>query len=268
MVRGIYTAASGLLTATRDINTRSNNIANVSTAGYKQDRLVTTTFAEELAIRQEVRTTGRQYNIGDVTRGRKALEIKTDFSQGSLQATDRNLDFALTGDGFFVIQSYKGEYDAENNPKGIYGGKYYTRNGQFQINPEGYLINGLGDYVLDDGDSPILVSRYDFSVDENGNIFSAEHDYIAKFGIYNPDDPNLLVKENEEAFTILNEDYEPETLDFTGSVRQGYIERANTDVAAQMAGLIASSRSFQSMTQILKTIDGVVGRSISDVARV
>ena len=274
MVRGIYTATSGILTAERDINIRSNNLSNLSTAGFKQDRLVTTTFAEALAIRQETRTTGTQYDIGHATRGRKALEIKTDFAQGVLQPTERNLDFALSGDGFFTILSNRGEFDAEDNPDGIYEGKYYTRNGQFQINPDGYLINALGDYVADDSDQPILVARYDFVVSDNGDIFSATGEPIAKFGIFNPDNPDVLVKNNEEGFTILNdlnnlnEDYYPESLDYTGLVHQGYIERANTDVTRQMAALISSSRSFQSMTQVIKAIDAILSRSINDVARV
>ena len=268
MVRGIYTAASGLLTAERDINVRGNNLANLSTAGFKQDRLVTTTFAEALAVRQEIRTTGPKYEIGHATRGRKALEIKTDFSQGGLQSTERHLDFAISGGGFFTILSRRGEFDGEENPAGIYGGKYYTRNGQFQINPEGYLINALGDFVADEYDEPILVERYDFIADEKGGIFAANGEPIAKFGIYVPDGPNLLIKNNEEAFTVLSEDYEPEAMEFTGMVYQGYIERSNTDVTSQMAGLITSSRSFQSMTQVIKAIDAIVARSINDVARV
>lgn len=268
MVRGIYTAASGLLTAERDINIKGNNLANLSTAGFKQDRLVTTTFAEALAVRQEIRTTGAKYDIGHATRGRKALEIKTDFSQGGLQSTERHLDFAISGDGFFTILSGRGEFDEEENTAGIYEGKYYTRNGQFQINPEGYLINALGDFVADEYDDPIFVERYDFIVDEKGNISTAVGDYIARLGIYNPDNPDLLIKNNEEVFTVLNEDYEPEALEFTGMIHQGYIERANTDVTGQMAGLITSSRSFQSMTQVIKAIDAIIARSINDVARV
>ena len=99
MVRGIYTAESGMLTAIRDINVKSNNLANLSTAGFKQDRLVTTTFAEALAVRQEIKTTGKKYDLGyTTTRGRKALELQTDFTQGSLQETHRHLDFALAGE--------------------------------------------------------------------------------------------------------------------------------------------------------------------------
>lgn len=287
MLRGIYTAASGMLTAQRDINVRSNNLANLSTAGFKTDKLVASTFAEALAIRQQIRTTGEKIDLlgmeqisqfdeeGEpidpsrmmLSRGVTALEIMTDFTQGTLQLTERALDFAIGGNGFFVIQSSNGEFDEEDNPQGTYGGVYYTRNGQFQIDAEGYIINGVGDYVLDDTGSEIWVGTDNFQVTEFGDIF-IENEYIARLGIYNPDNPHLLIKKGEDIFSILNEDFEPEELEFTGAIRQNYIERPNTDVAAEMAGLITASRSFQSMSQILKAIDATLGRSISDVGRV
>ena len=275
MVRGFYTAASGMHTVIRDINTKSNNMSNLSTAGFKQDRLVTTTFAEALAMREELRTTGRKYELGtDVVRGKKALELKTDFTQGSLQETNRHLDFAIGGSGFFVIQ------DGREGPDGeelIYEGKYYTRNGQFQIDPEGYLIDGLGHYVLDDGDEPILVERYDFICDEYGNLFTQDWEHIATLGIFNPRNPDLLIKKDEYPFVILDEataeiengdgELELENLEFEGIIKQGHIERSNTDIASNMAGLISASRSFQSMSQILKTIDAIVGKSVNELGR-
>jgi flagellar basal-body rod protein FlgG len=297
MLRGIYTATSGMLTAQRDINVRGNNLANLSTPGFKSDRLVTTTFAESLAIRQQMRTTGRKVDIvgmeqphqprnarneydafGDeieaalqrltLSRGKTALEIMTDFSQGAFQATERRLDFAIGGEGFFVIQSHMGEFDEIDNVRGTYGGMYYTRNGQFQIDEEGYLINGLGDYVLDDTEQTIWVGTDNFLVNEFGDIFLDGEDTGIKLGIYNPDNPYLLIKQGEDIFTILNEDFEPEPLEFTGVIRQNYIERPNTDVAAEMAGMMTASRSFQSMSQILKAIDATLGKSISEVGRV
>ena len=295
MLRGIYTAESGMLTAIRDINTRSNNLSNLSTAGFKQDRLVTTTFAEALAVRQDIRTTGKKYSLEtDSVRGKRALELKTDFSQGSLQETYRHLDFAIGGNGFFVVQVREGgEYDEDDNPGGVYGGRYYTRNGQFQINPEGYLIDGLGNFVLDDsgdidgGGDPIWVGRYDFVSDEYGNLYRttdddgttlAEWDYIATLGIYNPRNPDLLIKRDEYPFVVLDEatslrenedgDIELEHLEEgTGRIMQGYIERANTDIGLQMAGLISASRHFQSLSQIVRAIDGILARSVSEVGR-
>jgi flagellar basal-body rod protein FlgG len=275
MVRGMYTAASGMLTVVRDINVKSNNMANLNTAGFKQDRLVTTTFAEAVAVRQEIRTTGPKHEIGGSVRGKTALEIKTDFAQGSLQETNRNLDFAISGGGFFTVQSQSA--DAFGDEK-YYEGKYYTRNGHFQIDPDGYLIDGLGNYVLDIYDDPIAVERYDFVSDEFGNLFTAEGEYISTLGIFNPRNPDFLIKAEEYPFVILNEDIAMaenedgelhlENLEFTGFIRQGYIERANTDIASQMAGLISASRSFQSMSQVVRAIDGLISRSVTEVGRV
>jgi flagellar basal-body rod protein FlgG len=267
MVRGIYTAESGLLTTIRSINVKSNNLANLSTAGFKQDRLVTSTFAEALAVRQEVRTTGQKQSLGyDAVRGWSALELQTDFTQGSLAETQRNLDFAISGNGFFTIESRRtGELGEELT----YGGKYYTRNGQFQIDPEGFLIDGLGNYVLDIYDSRIFIGRYDFTSDDSGNLFAADGLYIATLAIFNPSNPEILFKNGEETFSILNENFEPEELlPFDGRIIQGHIERPNTDIASQMASLISSSRHFQSLTQIIRAIDAAVGRSVTEIGRV
>jgi flagellar basal-body rod protein FlgG len=257
MLRGMYTATSGLLTITRDINIRSNNMANVSTAGFKQDRLVTTTFAEALAVRQDIRTIGKKTEIGSVVRGKKALELKTDFSQGTIEPTFRTVDFAISGEGFFTI--YNEEADTT----------YYTRNGQFAIDPDGYLMFGeTGHFVVDDIGDTIEVGISDFIVTESGAIYTAEGDEIATLGIFVPDNPELLIKKDDEVFSVLDEDNAPEELEFTGKILQGYIERANTDVASQMAALIANSRSYQSLAQVIKTIDGALAKTVNDVGRV
>jgi flagellar basal-body rod protein FlgG len=276
---------------------KSNNLANLSTAGFKQDRLVTTTFAEALAVRQEIRTTGRKYSLeNDSVRGRTALELKTDFAQGALQETFRPLDFAIGdaagGNGFFIIQAGRdiGEINEldEDNPQGVFGGRYYTRNGQFQINTEGYLVDGLGNLVLDnsgdiyDGGNPIELNTDDIRVDIDGNIFvrgyEGEEELVATLGIFNPRNPDLLIKRDEYPFVILdaatammeNEDgeLELEHLDFNGRIIQGYIERANTDIGLQMAGLITASRHFQSLSQIIRAIDGTLGRSVTELGRI
>jgi flagellar basal body rod protein FlgG len=140
---------------------------------------------------------------------------------------------------------------------------------------------------IDGGGSEIWVGRYDFFADEFGNLFRTtddigmrldEWEYISTLGIYNPRNPDLLIKSDEYPFVILdeatsmreNEDGEPELehLDFDGRIIQGFIERANTDIGLQMAGLISASRHFQSLSQIIRAIDGVLGRSVTEVGRV
>lgn len=297
MLRGIYTATSGMLTAQRDINVRSNNLANLSTAGFKSDRLVATTFAEAIAIRQQPRTIGRHehlaggeqprnaaWRVGDeaweeqveaalgritLSRGRTALKTMTNFAQGSLELTERALDFAIDGDGFFIIQSNRGVFDEADNPFGVHNGVYYTRNGQFQLNGEGYLVNGRGEFVLDDMGYTIWLGTDNFHVTSTGEIF-LNGEYEVRLGIFVPDNPHLLFKNGEDIFTSLNDDFAPEEVEegFTGIIRQRFIERANTDIAAEMAGMMLASRSFQSMSQVLRAIDSLLQRSISEVGRV
>lgn len=257
MLRSIYTATSGLLNNSRILNVRGNNIANLSTAGFKEDRLVFSTMLEKKAVSQDINTVGPLKNIGDVNRGVAAVEIKTNFDQGSLQQTYRSLDFAIVGDGFFTVR----HPDEEN--------VYFTRNGQFQIDPDGYLIDGLGHYVLDDGESEIFVGNSSFMVTESGEVFDSNYNWLATLGVFVPDDPSLLMKSGENPFMFTGlDDYTPEQMDFAGVIRQGYIEMSNTDVSEQMAGLITASRNYQSLTNIIKTIDGMLGRSINDIGRV
>jgi len=282
MSRGIYTATSGLLTIIRDINVRSNNMANVATAGFKEDRLVTTTFAEAIAQRQDIRTIGAKIEIGTSVRGKKALEIQTNFMQGGLEFTSRTLDFAIAGEGFFTI-GYMESEDADDYTV------YYTRNGQFQISPYdettdegGYLVFGdAGHYVLDEDGERIQIinsnlainERSAFTINEFGTLIAADETDIATLGIFVPQDPDLLIKKDDESFSAPwdlanNEPYELETLEFTGIIWQGYTERSNVDMAAQMAALIANSRSYQSMTQIIKTIDAVKNKSANELGKV
>lgn len=257
MLRSIYTATSGLLNNSRAINVMGNNIANLSTSGYKEDRLVFSTMLEKTAVSQDINTVGPLKTIGEVNRGVAAVEIKTNFNQGALQQTYRSLDFAIVGEGFFTVQHSDGE------------NVYFTRNGDFQIDPDGYLIDGLGHYVLDDSEIEIFVGGSNFMVNEYGMIFDSEGNEIATLGIFVPDDPSLLMKSEENPFMFTGlEDYTPEAVDFTGKIMQGYRETSNTNVTEQIANLMTASRNYQSLTNIIKTIDGILGRSVNDIGRV
>ena len=251
MLRGIYTATSSLLTKTRELNTHANNVANLSTAGFKADRLVTSTFEEALALRRE---SGENNNIGRSFRGKKAVELYTDFTQGIFEETSRPLDLALTGEGFFMFMNVGEEL-------------YFSRNGQFGIDGEGYLVNNLGDYVLDNTESPIFVGRSDFSVTPDGDIHLFSGDYLGTVGVYVPEDYRALKKTGEETF-MAADGLEPGSADFTGTIHQGRIEVSNTDLAFEMAAMIANTRSYQTMAQFLRNYDATLAKTISEVGRV
>ena len=105
MLRGFYTAASGMLNQQRTLDVLTNNVSNAKTPGFRASRVVTTTFDHELLTRMEGYKTGR---IGVGSPVAKVDEVLTKFNPNSLEETERPYDMALDGVGYFNIQGQEG----------------------------------------------------------------------------------------------------------------------------------------------------------------
>ena len=143
MYQGFYNLASGMLTQSRNLNVISNNMVNVQTAGYKSDTMVSTTFGEEMLYR-----TGRQNKenpeaLASVSKIKAADRTYVSYEQGSFEQTGGIYDFSLAGNGFFCIQTARGER--------------YTRNGSFCVDEEGYLALEDQGRVLSADGQPIQI---------------------------------------------------------------------------------------------------------------
>ena len=112
MLRGFYTAATGILMQQRKINVLTNNVANAETPGYRASRVVSSTFQQELMTRLEGSNTE---NIGSNAQIQVVSEVPTRFDPSSLEETGRPLDFALEGEGFFNVQAE----DADGNATAV-----------------------------------------------------------------------------------------------------------------------------------------------------
>ena len=218
MYTGFYTAASGLTTQNKVVDVMGNNIANADTAGYKKDYLVTSTFGEHLQ-----RQNGRE--IGNVNFGSRADHTYTSFEQGIETGTGRTLDFLIKGDGFFNVTM----------PDGT---TRLTRNGQFSLDADGYLVDNRGN-MINCQNGPVMIGNADFTVDEYGRGYL--EGYFVNTGA-----------ENNE---------------FNYSVVQGSIESSNIDMVEEMADMIASSRSFQACSQVIKIFDEIMNKSANQVGR-
>ena len=140
MVKGLYTAYTGMVNEQRRLDILSNNLANSTTTGYKKEGTTSSAFASKLAIKikdQSDFLIPRQ--LGLINMGVKIGENYTDYSQGSLKVTGNAYDLAITGDGFFNVEF--------TNKAGETSTKY-TRDGAFVVDTEGYLVTKDGDYVL------------------------------------------------------------------------------------------------------------------------
>jgi len=138
MVRGLYTAWSGLVNEQNRMDIMTNNLANADTVGYKKEGATTQSFDDVLTIKIKDSSEGltNANRIGTRNPGVKIGENYTDFSQGSFRETGNTYDLALSGEGFFAIEFTNKAGETQT---------MYTRAGQFALNKDGYLVTNDGD---------------------------------------------------------------------------------------------------------------------------
>lgn len=249
MYKGFYNLTSAMLTHQQNLNVVGNNLVNISTAGYKQQRYTASTFDDVMYSR-----VGNIYNTGEEI-GRQSYirapsQIYTDYSQGIPEPTGLSLDFAINGDGFFAVQNPDGEIA-------------YTRMGNFTLNDEGYLcLPGYGQ-VLDPEGQPIYLGTDKVTATEQGLIYYNGGGLIGRLGVYVFEDNEQLVHSDMGLFTG-----EGAQAAETFEVWNGYLERSNTDMVKQMTEMITYQRALQSAAQISKIYNELMSRSASDVGRI
>ncbi len=264
MVKGLYTAYTGMLDAQNRMDILTNNLANADTNGYKKEGATTQTFADEMAIRiKDTSYYGLPKRLGTMSMGVHIGETYTDYTQGNYKVTDNLTDFALDGDGFFAI-SYT---DKAGNTS-----VKYTRDGAFAINRQGYLVTKDGDYVLNAagamGSNPnayIQVNPNEkIRVDENGNIFQDDQ-LVATIGVVNFEDYNYLAKYGENLYDLV----EGGTVIASDAiVNQGCIEASNVNIVSEMVDMITIARAYQAGQKIINTADSMLDKAVNQVGKV
>lgn len=247
MVKGFYNLASGVLTHQRNLNVIANNMVNTSTAGFKQEDYVASTFDEVMYSRVGNQTSvGTE--IGPQSYIRATAGVYTDFTQGVLEPTNIDLDFAIEGDGFFCVN---GE-----------GGQFYTRMGSFSLDEEGYLcLPGFGRVQGTNGQA-MQIKTDRIVVDTAGNIRDEADNLLGTIAVYRVEDTAQLQRNEQGMFVAGGGQLTQEA-----RIIQGYLERSNTDVVAQMTDMISVQRSLQSATQVMKIYDGVLTKATTELGR-
>ncbi len=252
MERGFYSASAGLFTQQRTINVLSNNVANVNTAGFKSQATVESSFADYLIARVSTRAHIANNDIGAGSYITITDDHVTDFSQGSLDQTERTLDMAIQGSGFFVI----------SNPN---FGQVLTRNGQFEIDGGGNLIlPGVGN-VLNQNNQVINVGTSTIAVDASGNI-TIDGQAQGSLAIVNVQNAQDLTPVGDGFFQAANGFAQVAPGQF--QVAQGYLEKSNTDMSREMSALIAKQNQYNSCSQMLKIYDRIQEISANQVGKV
>ena len=246
MLRGIYTAASGLNVQQVGVDVAANNIANLDTPGFKRDQMSAGSFPAVLLMRLE---SGREaVPIGQTCYGVQASAVTTDFSQGALENTGNSRDVALSGDGFLVAATPDGER--------------YFRSGTLFVDGEGYLVTSNGDQVMGE-DGPIKVGTGTFKIFTDGTVVAGE-EAAGKLRVVAFPDSGVLIKEGRNYFRA---DAQPGAAEAT-AVQQGFLEVANVDLAREMVRLVEGVRAYQFCQRALRTHDELLGKAVNQVGRV
>ncbi len=251
MYSGFYTLASGILTRQNEIDVLGNNITNIKTPGYKTDRVETSAFEMELMVRME---NGEPTVLGDGVGQVSSIiqDIHTIMDPGIIEQTDRELDVAINGDGFFNIRTVGGQ-------------TAITKNGNFDLDEQGYLtLNGVGRVLGQNGE--IYIGESGFKIGPNGAITSANGNYIDTLLINKPAEGITVTKLENSSFLVQNEGDLIAAESFT--VIQGALEASNVDMNTELTKLIEAQRSFQLYSSALQIIDQMDQNSASKIASV
>jgi len=252
MQAGYYNAAAGMVTQFNRLETIANNLANVNTAGYKQDNLVTGDF---MRLYKEARDNlpnatntkdAAKFLNRTLDRAPQIVDSYTDQSLGNIQKTDNPLDFALSKEGlFFAVQT----------PNGM----RLTRDGSFTVGNDGKLITKEGFDVLGSDGKPISVDPKAaiMQTDANGKMsvnipggvkfVNGKNLYIAA-----PDNLRKLQKEGSNLYSYDQTDPLKAQAE-TGSVKQGFIEKSNVNAVDMMVKMIESNRLVGMYQKVMDT---------------
>ncbi len=215
-------------------NVTSNNLANINTSGFKRDEIFFHTLSEELDLSE------------DITQS-------VDFSQGQLRETGNPLDIAISGRGFFSVETENGDVA-------------YTREGSLHVDGDGTLRNQSGLPVLGEGGWINVLTEFgapsEISITEKGEVYG-DGALMDRIVVVDFEGKNALRKlggnlfsKNEEALEFQVED---------AQVKQGFLESSNVNPANEMIELIEIQREFESMQKMVRALDDVYRQAVSQV---
>lgn len=262
MLRSMYSGVSGLKTQQTKMDVIGNNIANANTVGFKQGEVY---FQDMLSQTSSRPSAGSPFQA-QVGLGVKVGGIDTKFTQGALQSTGRTEDFAIQGDGMFVIAPAtiinNPAADTINyNDANQITNLQYTREGVFAFDSDGYLRTIDGGYVLaQDGTT---ITREETVGNPNGRIEVTEIIQMATFTNYSALDKmgdNKFSANNTTGAPIFGAPGEivvgPDGSELSiGKAVSGYLEMSNVDLANEFTNMIITSRSYQANSRIITTSD-------------
>jgi len=240
---GFYAAFTGLAAQTQALELAANNLANISTTGYKAQREFYKSLTASLGNTspRPLSSLNQAINNYGVLGG-----ATVDVQAGMLERTGNDLDVAMEGSGFFVIQTK--------------AGLKYTRNGNFRVDTEGQVRTAWGDPVMDDQNRPLEIPSGPISISEDGTI-SSQGGVVGRFQTVDFAPGTALVPEGNSMYTAGKATATPAA---DPRVRQGMLEASNMSPITGTIGLIMIQRQTQLLQQALSIIHNEFNKSAAE----
>lgn len=287
MLRGLYTAASGMITQQRRHDTITNNISNINTPGFKEVNAISRSFPEML-LHMTGTSTDPSKSVGRVNTGVFAEESLSIHLQGDMFHTGRLSDFAIMSDLEVPGMAFdaSGKYVAPDGtityqPQAFFtiqdrnGEVRYSRDGSFTLNDAGFLVTSDGSFVLGANSQPIQFApgtafeQLQMTRDQRFIDTLTGLDTGAQVLVSVIENPNRLVREGNGKFRLDAEvGARAAAADERFEVRQGYIERSNVDASKAMVELMAAQRAYESNQKMIQFYDRSLEKAVNEVGRV
>lgn len=257
MVRGLYTAWTGMANEQKRLDVISNNLANSATVGYKKEGVTSQSFDEQLAIK--IKDKSEPYTervIGPMSLGVKIGEVYTDYSGGSLRETENTFDLAIDGDGFFEVAVTDRNGDTHIR---------YTRAGGFHMTSDGFVVDADGNHLQgESGDVQVPVDVGEIAVDLDGTVY-AGGEAVDRVTLHDFEDYKYLKKFADVLYEPVDGAQEK---DAKGVIRQGYTEQSNVNVVSEMVQMITITRAYEANQKMIQSVDKTLDESANSIGRV
>lgn len=248
MLHRLELPALSMLNRMAQMEAITNNLANISTKGFKRDRVFINSFFEKIINLQ----TKHKMPENSLPYSRASM----DLSQGTLIGTERPLDVAISGEGFFVVETQQGEA--------------LTRDGRFTLNSEGLLTDMNGHPVMGEGGSiEINLEQADFSkilINESGEIL-LNGNVLDKLQIVKPQNPMDLMKIGTNLFRLKEPNQGLETIE-TPEIKQGFLEESNVNPLLEMVQMIEVMQLYRTDEKVIRSQDEMLRRAANNIGRI
>lgn len=263
MLKSLYTTATGMKAQQTMVDIIANNIANVNTAGFKRSQA---TFEDLLYVTMQSPglqrdSSGSAAPIGlQIGSGARLAGSTKVFSPGTLEITDRSLDVAIDGDGFFAVLMPDGS-------------TAYTRDGNFQLNADGKLVSGSGQVLLPEISLPN--DALEINIDPEGRVTgrtAGNSDTTSLFGqinIHRFVNPAGLLAVGGNVVRQTEASGPPTTgvpgQNGLGTLKMGFLERSNVQIVNELVSLIVAQRAYEVNSRAIQASDQMLSTATNIV---